>query len=92
MYLKLHLTVFFLDENLRAELNSDSLTQTQDQPQTSQPEPSGGSNLPDLADRSSQSSFTSQDGAGKHQRRSSALRVNNQGVSDVKLMLSLVSD
>ncbi len=58
----------------------ESLTQTQDRPQqpSPQPEASGSSSQvcgggalrkpeqPDLADRSSQSSFTSQDGTGKH--------------------------
>lgn len=60
----------------------ESQAQTQDQPQqqSCQPEASSGSSQvsgcgslrkpehPDLADRSSQSSFTSQDGTGKHER------------------------
>ena len=65
-----------------------SQAQIQDRPQqqSSQPEASSGSSQvpgsgslrkpdqPDLADRSSQSSFTSQDGTGKHNRGSSALK------------------
>lgn len=48
----------------------ESQPQTQTQQQSSQPEASSGGSLgkpeqPDLADRSSQSSFTSQDGTGK---------------------------
>lgn len=78
-------TVFlFIDEDMKAESNSEdhneTQAQTRDQLQpASQPESSsGGSQVsgcvrlrkpeqPDLADRSSQSSFTSQDGTGKHE-------------------------
>lgn len=57
----------------------DSQPQTKDQPQQQQPEEGSGSSHvsgsgslgkpepPDLADRSSQSSFTSRDGTGKHE-------------------------
>lgn len=66
----------------------DTQAQTQEQPQqqSSQAEASSGSSQvsgsgilrkpdpPDLADRSSQSSFTSQDGTGKHERGLLVLR------------------
>lgn len=81
--------------------------QTQDRPQqqSSQPETSSGSSQlsgcgslrkpeqPDLADRSSQSSFTSQDGTGKHERRCSKSTHDNTnfGMSSIKLHLNCLS-
>lgn len=69
---------YFLDEDVKAESSSEDKgpdelqPQTQTQQQSSRSEASSGGSLvkpeqPDVADRSSQSSFTSQDGTGEQQ-------------------------